>query len=84
MVGGVECDWQRLAQCPRESTRRQRLHLRHERQRSTCERAFVRTATLPAGFGGDLPAGHDAYAVFSDDVGELRFRVYATVDVRVA
>ena len=46
--------------------------------------AFVSGEALPAGYGGDLPAGHDTYAVFSTDGGELRFHAYATVDVRVA
>jgi hypothetical protein len=45
--------------------------------------AFVSDGSLPPGHGSGLPAGHDAYAIF-DAVGpELRFRVYATVDVRL-
>ena len=82
MVGGVECDWQRLSKCPREaggsdytSVAKATVDLRA---------AFVQAGTLPPGFGGELPGGHDAYAVFSTDGGELRFRAYATVDVRVA
>ena len=34
--------------------------------------------------GGDLPAGHDVYAVLQTASDKVRFRVYATVDVRVA
>jgi hypothetical protein len=46
--------------------------------------AFASDDALPAGYGGDLPAAHDAYAVFQTESGKVRFRVYATVDVRVA
>ena len=81
-VGGVECDWQRLSKCPREAGGNDYTSV--ARATVDLRAAFVRGGALPPGYGGDLPAGNDAYAVFSTDGGELRFRAYATVDVRVA
>jgi hypothetical protein len=79
-VGGDECDWQRLSRCPIEAgglptSAAALVDLRA---------AFTGNGALPPGFGGDLPAGHDAYAVFASDGGAFRVRAYATVDVRVA
>ena len=56
---------------------------------ATAEADFDLRAAFVSGmrcrrYGGDLPAGHDAYAVFQTTSGKVRFRVYATVDVRVA
>ncbi len=81
-VAGVECDWQRLSRCPRESN----LGDRDATAEADVDlrAAFVSGDALPRGYGGDLPAGHDAYAVFQTTSGKVRFRVYATVDVRVA
>ena len=81
-VAGVECDWQRLSRCPRESN----LGDRDATAEADVDlrAAFVSDDALPAGYGGDLPAGHDAYVVFQTTSGKVRFRVYATVDVRVA
>ncbi|HET9938232.1 MAG TPA: hypothetical protein VFQ28_05545 [Gaiella sp.] len=82
LVAGVECDWQRLSRCPREAN----LGDRDATAEADVElrAAFASDDALPAGYGGDLPAGHDAYAVFQTESGKVRFRVYATVDVRVA
>jgi hypothetical protein len=81
-VAGVECDWQRLSRCPRESN----LGDRDATAETDVDlrAAFVSDDALPAGYGGDLPTGHDAYAVFQTTSGKVRFRVYATVDVRVS
>ncbi len=45
--------------------------------------AFLSDGALPAGFGTDLPAGHDAYVDWETTEHSLRYRVYATVDVRL-
>ena len=45
--------------------------------------AFLADGTLPAGYGSGLPAGHDAYVEWETTEHSLRYRVYATVDVRV-
>ena len=80
-VGGVECDWQRLSRCPRESGGSD--HTSRATTTVDLPDAFASDDALPPGYGGGLPAGHDAYAIFETDGGEGRFRVYATVDVRV-
>ena len=79
-VGGDECDWHVLSGCALEAgwlptSADAMVDLRT---------AFAGDGVLPPGFGGALPGGHDAYAVFASDGGEFRVRVYATVDVRVA
>ena len=80
-VGGVECDGSILSNCMTEAgspwphVARTTIDLRE---------AFVPTGGLPPGYGTGLPAGHDAYAVFETGSGELRFRVYATVDVELS
>ena len=83
-AGGVECDWQRLSRCPRESgpvggdwEASATTHL-------DLDEAFVADGSLPPGYGTVLPAGHDAYAIFETTEHSLKFRVYATVDVEVA
>ncbi|MND07665.1 hypothetical protein D3C83_298020 [compost metagenome] len=45
--------------------------------------AFVSDGALPPGYGTGLPAGHDGYAIFETTDNDLKFRVYATVDVRL-
>ena len=81
-AGGVECDGHAfLSGCLREAGAAWETHGEVD---VDLHDAFVSEGSLPAGYGSGLPAGHDAYAIF-DAVGpELRFRVYATVDVRLA
>ena len=82
-VGGFECDWTILNNCVTES--------------STAWGGFAAIAKLdfdvrdamevgpiPAGQGTGLPAGHDAYPVWETTTQYLKFRVYATVDVRLS
>jgi hypothetical protein len=82
-AGGVECDGHLLSGCLRESG-----PIGSDWETSGLAEIDVRDAlaqdgSLPPGFGNGLPAGHDAYATF-DAVGpELKFRVYATVDLRL-
>ena len=38
---------------------------------------------LPPAQGTGLPAGHDAYPVWETTSNYLKFRVYATVDLRL-
>jgi hypothetical protein len=82
LVGGVECDWQRLSKCPREGGGNDYS----ARATTTVDlgEAFLPDDGLPPGYGTGLPAGHDAYAVFETTDHSLKFRVYATVDVRVS
>jgi hypothetical protein len=80
-VGGVECDWLRLSKCPREADGGDWQAV--ARTRFDLPAAFVAGGALPPGYGTGLPAGHDAYAVFDSTGHELRFRVYATLDVSV-
>ncbi len=81
-VGGFECDWTILKNCVTEA--------------STGWGGFAAVAKLdfdvrdameigpiPAGQGTGLPAGHDAYPVWETTTQYLKFRVYATVDVRL-
>jgi hypothetical protein len=84
-AGGVECDGHVfLSGCMREAG----LVGSDWESRGSIDvdlaDAFVSDGSLPPGYGNGLPAGQDAYAIF-DAVGpELRFRVYATVDVRLS
>jgi hypothetical protein len=83
-AGGTECDWQRLSRCPREGAS---VGADWEASATThveLAEAFLAGGSLPPGYGTDLPAGHDAYAVFETTEHSLKFRVYATVDVEVA
>jgi hypothetical protein len=83
-AGGNECDWQRLSRCPRESGP---IGGDWEASATThvdLGEAFRADGSLPSGYGTALPAGHDAYAVFETTEHDLKFRVYATVDVEVA
>lgn len=81
-VGGDECDWQRLSKCPHESGGNDYS----ARATTTVDlrKAFVPDDGLQPWHGTGLPAGHDAYAVFETTDHSLKFRVYATVDVRVS
>jgi hypothetical protein len=83
VAGGTECDWQRISHCPRESGS---VGIDWQAAATTqvdLRDAFVSDDTLPPNFGTGLPAGHDAYVVFETTEDSLKFRVYATVDVRL-
>jgi hypothetical protein len=83
-AGGVECDWSILSHCDREAGT---VGADWEASATTdvdLGDAFVSDGGLPPGYGTGLPAGHDAYAIFETTDHDLKFRVYATVDVEVA
>jgi hypothetical protein len=83
IAGGVECDWQRLSHCPREAGALGGDWQAAARAEIDLGDAFVSAGALPPGFGTSLPAGHDAYAIFETTEHSLKFRIYATVDVRL-
>lgn len=83
LFGAAECDWQRLARCPREAGGT-------DLSASAAASVDLRAAflpgehALPPGFATGLPTGHDAYVVAEGSGGGVRFRAFATVDVWVA
>lgn len=82
-AGGVECDWRRLSGCLREAGSVGHDWEAVARASIDLRAAFVSDGSLPPGYGTGLPAGHDAYAIFETTDDDLKFRVYATVDVRL-
>ncbi len=81
-VGGFECDLVQLKNCAPEAGPWGMFD-------ATASLDFdVRDAMgggpTPAAPGTGLPAGHDAYPVWDTTANYLKFRVYATVDVRLS
>jgi hypothetical protein len=82
-AGGNECDWLRLSRCPREAGPLGGDWEASATAHLDLAEAFVTDGSLPPGYGSALPAGHDAYAVFETTEHSLKFRVYASIDVRL-
>jgi hypothetical protein len=91
---GVECDWQQMRYCALESgwfphggggevggaigshggdwaAAGGTFHLN----------SLLANSALPATYGMDLPAGHEAYFAYATTSHHLKFRVYGYVDV---
>ena len=86
-VGGIECDWQRIDHCPRETNFGSGLFPSDIDAIAGLEldlRDAMTAGALPLPYGSGLPVGHDAYPVWETTSHYLKFRVYATVDLRLA
>lgn len=83
-VGGNECDWQRLSRCPREANFGGYPTDVDATAKLTFDlRDAIGSEALPPAHGSGLPAGHGAYPIWETTSNYLKFRVYATVDVRL-
>lgn len=83
-VAGYECDWTLLKNCVTEAGE---SFGNANDGRATLQfdvRDAMGGGALPPGYGSDLPAGHDAYPIWETTSDSLKFRVYATVDLRLA
>lgn len=82
-VGGDECDGVILKNCVSEAGPWGNFDALAKLQFDLRD-AMSAENPIPPGQGTGLPAGHDAYPVWETTDDYLKFRVYATVDVRLA